>query len=90
VCGEDSTNHILVDLHVEGVRNLLSDPYAAETQIGPLHFNAPAHPHLLLSHLIVTFGGNIATACFKFQSQRNCEFATDGPKIRLRSGRSHR
>ena len=39
VFGEDSTNHIFVDLDGEGMRDLLGDPHVAETRIAPLHLN---------------------------------------------------
>ena len=37
VSGEDSTNHVYVDLYAEGVRDLLGDSHAAETRFTPLH-----------------------------------------------------
>ena len=37
--GEDPTNDILVDLHAEGMRDLLGDSHAAETRIASLHLD---------------------------------------------------
>jgi len=39
VSGEDSTNHIFVDLHAESMRDLLGDPHVAEPRIAPLHLD---------------------------------------------------
>ena len=36
--------------------------------------NAPAHRHLLLSHLIVTLGASIAAVCFGPRLPFECEF----------------
>ena len=36
VFGEDSTNHIFVDLHAEGVRDLLGDAHIAKLGIAGL------------------------------------------------------
>jgi hypothetical protein len=37
VSGEDSTNRVFVDLHAEGMRDLLGNPHVAETRIAPFH-----------------------------------------------------
>src|SRR5207253_7800925 len=39
VFGENSTNHVFVDLRAEGMRDLLGDPHIAETRIAPLHLD---------------------------------------------------
>jgi hypothetical protein len=39
VSGEDTTDHVFVDLYAKGVRDLLGDSHAAETRIAPLHLD---------------------------------------------------
>jgi hypothetical protein len=39
VSSEDSTNQILVDLHAEGMSDLLGDSHIAETRVAPLHLD---------------------------------------------------